>query len=189
MTAYAPTWTGRIKLSYFAAQAVHSQTWRYPGPSSGSGVTDCLTAIHDYYTALQAQMFDDLVVNAVTVADLGSPVFLPIVNPFTDLAGAIATATFKPEDKARVLTFIGRTTAGGPWKVSQFGVSPTDLEGVATENYRVLYPENATIAAAIDALTAAAGIIIGNDAQPVAIYEYADWKPNDRWVKKTRRGA
>jgi len=189
MTAYAPTWTGRLKISYFAAQAVHSQTWRYPGPSSGSGVTDLVAAIQAYYDALQPILWEDAIINAVTVADVNSPIFLPIVNPFTSIAGAIVLDTFEPKDKAEVCTFIGRTTTGNPWKISQFGVATGQIEVTGQLNFRVLASENVDIGNAVAALQAGGGTILGNDAGSVAIYEYANIKENDRWVKKVRRGA
>jgi hypothetical protein len=189
MTAYAPTWTGRLKLTYFGGSAAHTQTWRYPGPSSGSGVTDLITAIDAYLTALEPLMWDDFAVSAVTVADVGSPVFLPIVNPFTAITGAVAFTGFVPEDKAKVLTFVGRTTSGNPWHLAQFGLDTNSLQAGGSTNYRILTGENADVTNAIAALQAGAGIILGNDAGSVAVYNYANLKSYDRWVKKVRRGA
>lgn len=189
MTAYGPAWTGRIHISYFAAKAVHSQTWRYAGPAGGSGQSDCTATIHAFYVAQQAIMWEDFVVNAVTVADVDSNIFLPIENPFTDIAGEILLTDFEPDDKAKFLSYIGRTTAGGPWKVFQYGLATDQLEVAGGFNYRVLAPENVDVAGAIGALQFGAGSVLGNDGQTVAFYNYANSKPNDRWVKKVRRGA
>lgn len=189
MTAYAPTWTGRLKVSYFAGQAIHSQTWRYPGPASGSGVTDLIAVIQAFYDALAPVAWNDWAINAVTVADLGSPIFLPIVNPFSLITGSSDIVDFEPEDKAEALTFVGRTTGGNPWHITQFGIDRDAIESAGSKNFRVLHPENATIAAAIDVLVAGGGTVLGNDAGAVAMYQYADLKENDRWVKKVRRGA
>jgi len=187
--AYAPHWTSRMRVSYFAAQAVHSQMWRFPGPASGSGVTDLVAVLIDYYTALAPILYQDFIVNAVTVADIDSTFFLPISNPFVGLGGDLTMADFEPQEKAFQGTWVGRTTGGNPWHVSQFGISAIGLEGVASHNFRVLRIENATVAAALDVLQAAGGTIIGNDAQPVAFYDYLNVKDNDRYVKKVRRGA
>lgn len=189
MTAYAPNWTGRLRISYFAAGAIHSQVWRYPGPSSGSGVTDLITAIGAYLTALAPILWDDFQVNAVTVADIDSAVFLPIDNPFTGFLGTVDVADLFPAAKAFTLSFVGRTTGGGPWKLTQFGVVESPLEGLAGRNFRVLQGENADVGNCISALQAGAGIILGNDAGAVAVYNYANAKDNDRWLKKVRRGA
>lgn len=189
MTAYAPTWTGRLKISYFAGQAIHSQTWRYPGAADGSGPTILLAAITAYLEALQPILWEDYIINAVTVADVNSPIFLPIPNPITGIAGAITLDNFEPADKAEVVTFIGRSTAGGPWKIGQFGIATRQIEVTGSLNFRVLEAENVDIGNAIDALTTAAGGFIANDGQAVRMYGYANIKENDRWVKKVRRGA
>jgi hypothetical protein len=152
-------------------------------------VTDLLAAIQTYYTALAPILWDDFQFNAVTVADINSPVFLPIINPLA-VTGIVTTAgQLEPQDKAKVLTFVGRTTAGGPWKISQFGVATEGLEVAGGKNFRVLAGEDTDVGNAIAALQAGAGTILGNDANTVAFYEYADVKENDRWVKKVRRGA
>jgi len=189
MTAYAPTWTGRLKVSYFAAGAVHTQTWRYPGPSSGSGVTDLVAVLTDYYAALNAILWDDFVINAVEVADVDTAFFLPIINPFTAVDGATAIAGLVPEDKAFSVQFVGRTTGGNPWKISQYGVVHTALEADGGHNFRCLGGENADMDNTFAVLQAAAGTILGNDANSVAVYNYADLAYNNRWKKKVRRGA
>lgn len=189
MTAYAPTWTGRLKVSYFAAQAVHTQTWRYPGPSSGSGVTDLISVIQSFYDALAPILWEDFIINSVTVADINSPVFLPIINPFTPVSGEILIADFEPMDKAEVASFVGRSTGGNPWKIGQFGIATRQIEVSGSLNYRALANENVNIGNAIAALQAGAGSVLANDANTVSFYEYANLKPNDRWVKKVRRGA
>jgi len=189
MTAFAPTWTGRVKITYFAAQAVHTQTWRYPGPASGSGVTDLLTTISSFYNALANVLYEDFNVNSVTVADIDSPVFLPIINPFASGIGTVALIDFEPEEKANVATFVGRSTGGHPWKIGMFGLVFGSIEVAGSRNYRVLETENITIGSAISALIAGAGTILANDANTVAMYNYCNLKPNDRWVKKVRRGT
>ena len=189
MPAFAPNWTGRLKISYFAAKAVHTQTWRFPGPSSGSGVTDLVTTISAYFAALQDDLWEDFVVNAVTVADIDSSIFLPIPNPFTGVTGGQVMTTFSPDDKAKATTWVGRSTGGHPWKITQYGVNYDILEAAADSNYRLLRGEDAVIDATLDALAAGAGSFLANDANSVAIYDYANIKPNDRWVKKVRRGS
>lgn len=189
MPAFAPNWTGRLKVSYVAASAVHSQTWRYPGPSSGSGVTDLIAVIAAYYGALEAALWDDFTVNAVTVADLDSSIFLPIVNPFTELVGTVDSVAREPDDKADAVTFIGRSTGGHPWKISQYGLDVINMETGSTRNFRILAAENVYVSNAVAALQAGAGTVLANDANSVEFYNYANYKPNNRWVKKVRRGA
>lgn len=189
MTAYAPTWTGRLKVSYFGAQAIHTQTWRYPGPSSGSGVTDLIAVVQAFYDACANIMWSDFQINAVSVADINSSVFLPIPNPFTTPTGLVDIADFEAMDKAEVTTFVGRTTGGNPWHISQYGIAVRQIEVPGQLNYRVLASENPQIGTIVGTLQAGAGTVLGNDANTVAFYDYADLKPNDRWVKKIRRGA
>jgi hypothetical protein len=187
MPAFAPNWTGRLKVSYFAAQAIHSQTWRYAGPATGSGVSDLTTVIQSFYDALTPVMWDDFIINSVTVADVDSSIFLPIANPFTVSGDVVTAGTFEPDNKAEATVFVGRSTGGHPWKMTQYGVAYDSLEVVTQKNYRILESENPDIAAALAALTAGGGALLANDANPVAIYNYANIKPNDRWVKKVRR--
>lgn len=189
MPAFGPTWTGRLKISYFGAGAVHTQTWRYPGPASGSGVADLVGTITAYLTALEPLLWSDFVVNAVTVADVDSAVFLPVPNPFTEIVGGSDTATLTPEDKAYTVGFVGRSTGGHPWHIHQFGLAVAGVQAGNAKNFRLLTGESANVDNAIAALEAGAGTILANDANTVAFYQYANVKANDRWVKKVRRGA
>lgn len=189
MPAFAPNWTGRLKISYFGAGAVHSTTWRYPGPASGSGVTDLITTITNYLTALEPLLWDDYQVNAVTVADIDSSVFLPIPNPFGDIVGESTTTTLTPEDKAYTVGFVGRSTGGHPWHILQFGLAVSGVQAGNQKNFRLLNGESPEVDNAIAALEAGAGTVLANDANSVAFYQYANIKTHDRWVKKVRRGA
>lgn len=53
-------------------------------------------------------------------------------------------------------------------------------------NYRVNPTESILVDAAIDALQAAAGGIIGIDGLTPVWYEYANVQVNDHWVKEIR---
>lgn len=188
MTAYAPHYTSRVKIHYFVQGAGHTMQFRFPGPISGSGLTDALGAINDWLVALADTMYDDWTVSAVTAADQDSNIFLPQVNPFT-VTGTVDPADRQPIEKAFTVSFPARSSGGNPFKVSLYGCSRVSVELATEENGRVRAGENPDVDAAIDVLQLAGAALIGNDALPLLWYDYANVKDNDRWLKKIRRGA
>lgn len=188
MTAYAPHWTSRVKIHYFVQGAGHTMQFRFPGPITGSGLTDALGAINNWLTALEDLLWTDWTVSAVTAADQDSTVFLPQTNPFT-VTGNVATDNRQPIDKAFSVSFVARSSGGNPFKVSLYGCSPINGELDTEVNGRIRAGENADVDTAIDILQLAGAALIGNDALPLLWYDYANTKTNDRWLKKIRRGA
>lgn len=188
MTAYAPHWTSRVKLHINVQSTNHTILFRFPGPISGSGITDALGALNSFFGALENAMYDDFTVNAVTAADIDSTIFLPQVNPFT-FAGTVDPVDREPEEKAFQTTFVARTASGNPWKFSLFGLSKAALELTGEKNFRVRAGESLLIDTAIDVLQLAGAALIGNDGDPLFWYDYANIGENDNWKKKVRRGA
>lgn len=186
--AYAPHWTSRVRIHYNVQGKNHTMTFRFPGPISGSGLTDALTTINDFLNAMESALWSDWTVNAVTAADIDSTIFLPIVNPITAV-GTVDPVDREPENKAYMLTFVARTAGGNPWKFSLFGVSSTALEVTGSRDYRIRAGESSVVDGAIDLLQVSGGALIGNDAEPLFWYDYANTGEYDPTKKDVRRGA
>jgi hypothetical protein len=185
MTAYYPAWTARVRIKYTIGRFSHNIILRFPGPSTGSGLTDVMTAFGDFLTALQPLMYDDFTVVSAAAADIDSTVFLPIANTLTPVGG-IASATRQPDEEATAWSFVARTTGGNPWKFSLFGLFKGGIESAGGTDYRINFGENGDIDAALSVLNLNSTAFIGNDAQPLHWFGYVDYKDNDHFVKQIR---
>jgi hypothetical protein len=188
MTAYAPNWTSRVRFSYFGAQKIHSLNLRFPGPITGSGLTDIITLIGNFQAALAPVLFEDWTFNATFAADQDSGVFLPQPNP-DGAAGSILLTAFTPEMKAWAGVFVGRTALGNPAHFSVYGISRDEVQAAPGQNFRVIAGENATIDTAINVLQSNATKIVGNDGTPVTWYDYMNFSPNARAKKLVRKAS
>jgi hypothetical protein len=185
MPAYYPAWTARVRIKYTVGRFSHNFLLRYPGPSTGSGLTDVMAAFGDFLTALEPLMYDDFQVVSAATADIDSTVFLPIANTLTP-AGGVASATREPQEEATAWSFVARTTGGNPWKFSLFGLARSAIEAASGQDYRIRFGENGDIDAALGVLNLNSTAFIGNDANPLHWFGYVDWKDNDHFVKQIR---
>jgi hypothetical protein len=78
------------------------------------------------------------------------------------------------------LTFVGKSIPGRLGRISLFGYKE------ANSAYRLLGSERSEIAAALVVLGSAEGAPAAIDGEPMLWKQYADIKPNDHWVKKSR---
>src|ERR1041384_8363601 len=99
MTAYYPAWTARARIKYTVGRFSHNILLRFPGPSTGSGLTDVMAAFDSFLTALQPLMYNDFTIVSVSAADIASTVFLPIANTLTP-AGGVDTTNREPQEEA-----------------------------------------------------------------------------------------
>lgn len=185
MPAYYPAWTARVRLKYTVGRFSHNILLRFPGPSTGSGLTDVMTAFNDFLTALGPLLYDDITFVSASAADIDSNVFLPIANTITAV-GSVATAGREPAEEATQWTFAARTTGGNPWKFGLFGLRQASVEGAGGNDYRIRFGENGDIDAALGVLNLNSTAFIGNDANPLHWFGYVDYKDNDHFVKQIR---
>lgn len=189
MTAFAPNWTSRVRISYYHARRPHTLNLRFPGPITGSGLTDILTTVVAFQTALAPLLWDDFTFNSVSACDIDSNIFLPQPS-IGGAPGAVLSTDLNGEDKAWTGVFVGRTANGNPAHFSIVGlVHQNIIEEGQGHNFRVIAGENADIDAAIDVLQGAASTIVGNDGSPVTWYDYVNVSPNARQKKITRKSG
>lgn len=185
MTAYAPHYTARLRQKYSVQGSVHSINVRFPGPITGSGLTDAQNALFDFLSELQNILFDDWAIGQTSAADIDSTIFLPQTTVGT-ITGTVVTTSREEEEKATALTFVARSGSGNPMKLSVFGAAISGLESAGLVNYRFYNGENASIDAAVAVLNANSTALIGNDGQALTWYPYVNYKDYDHWVKKVR---
>lgn len=172
MAPLAPSNTARFRFHYTTVGQNH--TLQIRSTSSPVAVGEFFRNIME---ALGTSIFS-LTLNSVDFAAIGSDIFNPIV---TGQEGEVwGTGPGADFNTPWALTFIGRTTGGRRVRMAVFGYST--LSG----NYRVNPTESILVDAAIDALQAAAGGIIGIDGLTPVWYEYANVQVNDHWVKEIR---
>lgn len=185
---FAPNYTHRIRIRYFACGAAHSQLWR---SASNDGITErtgAFAAIQAYYTALQSLLADDTALLSISEASANTDVFLP--SPFTlTLLGAADVSTFGPSRKASSTSFVGRSVAGLRAIVYQYGIVHSfESSEVPANDFRVTRDEVPAYGDAIDALNGATGMV-ANDDQVIVWYPYVNAKFNDYWLRRVRQGA
>ena len=190
MPAYAPNFTPRVKVRYHAAFAGHTQLWRIPQIGvAGINLAASIAGIQAVYDLLTPIMYDDWTINDVSYADINSDVFLPTTG--LTVIGTVGTAGIPPRTKAQAVSFVGRSAAGGPAKIAQFGVAMSELSDEQAFDFRISAGENVTIDGVIALLNTYTSplLICANDILGVSWKGYANAKPYDFWVKKVRTGG
>jgi hypothetical protein len=185
MTSYAPPYTSRLRLKYRVQGTNHTMQARFPGPISGSGLTDCMAALHSFLVALQPAMFEDWTPISAAAADINSNIFLPVTNTIAPV-GEVGILTREEEEIAYCATFVARSTGGNPMQLRVFGLAANTLETAGGVDFRVTFGESADVEAAVGILNLNSTAILGNDGNPLIWYPYANVKPNDEWVGKVR---
>lgn len=185
---FAPNYTHRIRIRYFACGAAHSQVWR---SFSNNGIverTAAFNTIQSYYDALAALLSDDLALLSISEADADSDIFLP--SPFAlSLVGSADYSTKGPSKKASSTSFVGRSIAGLRAIIYQYGiVHNMDSSETPANDFRVTRTEVTEYGDAIDALNATTGLV-ANDDFAMVWYPYVNAKYNDYWLRRVRQGA
>lgn len=185
---FAPNYTHRIKVRYFACGAAHSQVWRSASNDGLVERTGAFNTIQAYYDALQALLSDDLALLSISEAAANSDIFLP--SPFTlSLVGTADYSTFGPSKKASSTSFVGRSVAGLRAIIYQYGIVHSMASSETPSNdFRVTRDEVTEYGDAIDALNAAVGMV-ANDDFVIVWYPYVNAKYNDYWLRRVRVGA
>lgn len=190
MPAYAPNFTPRLKVRYRAAQANHTQLWRFPQVGvAGVNLAASVAAIQAVYDLLTPIMFDDWSVLDLSYADLNSDVFLPTTGLVA--IGTESMVGLDPDIKAQAISFVGRTVGGQPAKMAQFGMNVEGFVGDNGNDFRISPGDDATIDGVIALLNTYNSplLICGSDKLAVSWKAYANVKDYDYWVKRVRSGG
>lgn len=191
MPDFAPNFTCRIRIRYTSLGRIHTQQWRCPFVGAGgAGAAAAITQIQTIYDAIGPGMPPDWAVLATSVAAEDSDIFLPFTGPVPVSGGSTPPDSVLKRLKATHLSFTGRSASGNRAVVYFYGYVANSLVDVAdlTDDFRLLATEDATISGTVGALNTSPGLC-ANDGEVVFWNEYANIKPNDYWVKKTRSGA
>jgi hypothetical protein len=186
MADFAPNYTARYRFNYTSLGKSHSMTWRL-----ASGVTDpasLATKIGLMLDDLTTFIWDDFAITAASFAPADSDIFLPAVMP-TFGGGSVAVATSVLSDSAGHISFVGRSALGGKARMFLYGTTiPSGVRTATIWDFKVLSSEIAAISDAIVRLNETGPAIVANDDSIVSWYEYVNFKYNDRWVRRLRRG-
>lgn len=189
MPDFAPNYTHRIRVSYRAAGANHSQLWRVLPPADVTTRALAFGTIQSFYDSLSSVLADDAAVLSVTEAFVDSDIFLPAGFALT-MTGSLSMATFGPSKKASATSWVGRSVAGLRAIVFMYGLihnmSDSELPG---NDFRVTAAESAYVADSVGVLNGGSTGLAANDGNPVSWYSYVNVKYNDYWVRKVRQGS
>ena len=187
MTTYAPDATPRVTYKYQSAGFIHSLTLRVArGTSDASAVSQVAAALGTVAGILAPLLPTDFAFVSGALYRQDSSIALGGQGLPTQPTGVQDIADYTPMMRATATTFKGAAN-GVSWHSEWFGVfwDPSDVAGPAA-NGKVNSAESATIASAIAAWNASAGITTIEGHHP-GVYAYATVKPNDYWVKQARK--
>jgi len=172
MAPLNPNNTPRFRFHYTCLGEDHTLQIRSANSPAFVG-----TFVDGFLTALGSAQHVKTI-SFVEWAPAGSDIFNIVVTGIeSNSYGAGASV---PEHAAWAYTFIGRTPGGKRVRLSVYGA--TDLG----TDYRFIAGENVWIDAAVGALTAAGGLVLGIDGLTPAWKPYANIQVNDHWVKELR---
>lgn len=184
MADYAPNFTPRYKVRYEGNGNRHTQLWRPPPGAVLADMVAFALFISAFYDTIEPFMYDDTLVLDASFALENTDVFLPCDAP--TITGAIDATTRGEQEKSLAISYIGRSFAGQPWRIFQYGSSFYPGFGSASQNWRVAAAENADVLALTAFLSAATGTFVASDGVDTATYSYINVKPNDYWVGQGR---
>jgi len=186
MPDFAPNFTARYRIRYSSLGKTHTMTWRLL-----AGVTDpsaLIAKIGLFLAEFNSNLYADWHILSADFALADSDVFLPAAMP-TNPTGAVAVDATKLSDAAIAISFVGRTIAGGRARMFLYGTAYGAAIRVTSGNdWKFLSSEDADVSAGIVRLNETSPAIVGNDNEVAVWYEYVNVKPNDKWVRKLRRG-
>ncbi len=186
MADFAPNFTARYKTTYSTLGKTHSVQWRV-----GAATTDpalVATKMGEFLGDLHDSLYEDWTILHSEFALADSDVFLPAPSP-AQPAAAFVIPDDAESDAAVAVSWICRSIAGGKGRFFLYGVALEDsIRTAAGRDYRFTSAENTHISASIVRLNEEPPTLVCSDNQPAVWYEYVNYKPNDRWVRKLRRG-
>lgn len=186
MADFAPNYTARYRMRYTSLSKNHALTWRVLNT-----VTDpaAVAAKMELFLAdMEGRLWTDFTVVGADFALADSDVFLPCVAPASP-TGAATTNPAYAAHAADAISFVSRSAAGGKGRFFLYGTNYGRTEDTAEQvDWRITSGEDATIAAGVARLNETSPSLVCNDNHVAVWYEYANFKPNDRWIRRLRRG-
>src|SRR5215213_4263234 len=182
MPSYAPTFTPRYKLRYFANGKTHSQLWRMPPTAVIEDATIFALFVSGYYAAIAPELYDDTVAIDASFAAANSTVFLPCPPPTIIGTGSAGPAPANRTPKA--ISFVGRSTAGSRWVLYQYGTDFVIDDTDSGSDFRLTQAEETAIEDTVFFLNGAFETFRANDGVGVVVKPYANLKDNDYWVRR-----
>ena len=184
MADYAPNFTPRYKLKYFANGKVHTQLWR---PPAGAVIGDMATFalfVSGYYAAVAPLLYDDTAPLSASFAAENTDVFLPCAVP--TIIGTGDTGPAPARRTPASVSFTGRSTAGQRWVLFQYGTTAIAVDGSNTGDFRQSSAELTTVLDVVGFLNGESGTFRASDGVAVLVNPYMNIKDNDYWVRKAR---
>lgn len=186
MPDYAPNYTARYKCTYTTLGKTHSMQWRL-----AASVTDfaaVATKMGLFLADLAPALYEDWTVLHAEAALADSDVFLPAPAP-DQPTGAGDVDPAKGANAAIAVSYIARSIAGGKGRFFLYGLSFDALMFTTPgKDYRYYSSESTYVSDTVVRLNETSPELVCNDNEPAVWYEYINQKPNDRWVRKLRRG-
>lgn len=175
MAPLPPDSTARLFVDYTVCGHQHTAQVRFRAPATAD---DAIAAFNDVIGAI-GEYFFLTTVNSVRVAAEGSNISNPYPGTWPTGWGAGAGV---PAFSARYCDFVGRSLDGRRVRLALFGFQ---FEYSGTD-FRMNAAEDDNVAAAVDALNAAEGVMLSiNGFQPLW-YAYADIGDNAYWRNQIR---
>jgi len=185
MTTYAPTFTPRLRVHYFAGRIAHSIQVRGPRGSSLATMGGLVDPVANCFIALAANLYNDFAWVSAEVALTDSEVFVPVPVSGLVPVGAIVLVAQSAVNRIRGLTVSGRAP-GSRGRFTMFGLffngsADTDVaaDGVITATE---VPGMNTIAGIANTYFKA------NSGDSTVWYNRGTYKQNDHLLKLVRRG-
>lgn len=186
MSDFAPNYTARYRYRYSSLGKTHSQTWRVIAGTTDPAAVAAKVGL--YLADMAGDLYADFHIISAEFALADSDVFLPAPLP-DEPTGAVSVGAGDAGFAAIAISFVGRTIAGGKARMFQYGTAlGIPLHSASGADWKYLSSEDEHISDAVVRLNETSPAIVGNDNEAVVWYEYVNVKPNDRWVRKLRRG-
>lgn len=186
MADFAPNYTARYRVRYSVVGKSHSLTWRVASSvTDPAGVADKMEL---FLADMAPALFSDFTVIGADFALADSDIFLPAPAPASPPGDATLPAG-AGGIAANAISFVGRSSLGGKARFFLYGIA-YEVAGYTSRSvdYRFTSVENAEISDAVVRLNETAPALVANDDATAVWYEYVNWKANDKWVRKLRRG-
>lgn len=183
MTTYAPNFTPRSRLKYFAAGIEHTIQMR-AARGTVADVGAQKNSIRACFNMMAALLADDFAWISAEYALTDSDDFFPTTLPAA-VVGAVDVSTLSLQQRATSTNFNGRV-AGSRAGIYFYGIVWEDGQGSPRDNGRVTPAEIPLIASVVAELSGQAHA--GNGVQAI-FHSYANIKVNDHLLKLLRRGT
>jgi len=106
-----------------------------------------------------------------------------LLHPYTGAQPTGTGTNIDNDQRARTLSFVGRTAGGHKSRLFVFGI-----DAFSEGDYRVDTTESTFVAAVVTQLVNTPGVFLGIDGLAPVWHSYANIGYNDHWIKVYRKG-